>query len=261
MFLLKTKVFFQSAWLCINFCSSGPGGKFCSTRFKRKKRKSNASLIRGRDKNEQKQLPQVHRERCKRWHELGWGVGIWNKELKTELHFPPGNTQTTLSALHKFYHCCCEWEAHKSPWEWSWHLEKAKWAECVSVSSSSSTRPGQDGGGMDQKLGLLCNNFSKTSPCQQGQQHSPILDFVGDLMPYLLCKGRALPALLLISNREQGLQQLWHLRHEGLDRIQVGSSQATKTCWKNKIFIHEKNYSLEKGEKTQSWSKTFYKNF
>lgn len=38
----------------------------------------------------------------------------WNQELKIELHFLLGSTQTTLSALHKFYYCCSKWYYHKS---------------------------------------------------------------------------------------------------------------------------------------------------
>lgn len=46
---------------------------------------------------------------------------------------------------------------------------------------------------------------------------------------YLLRQGRQLAALLLIPYRKQGFKQLWHLRHEGLHRIQVGCSQATES--------------------------------
>lgn len=102
---------------------------------------------------------------------------------------------------------------------------------------------------MPESLVCSATTFIKQLFASKVQQHSPILNPVGDLMLYLLCKGRALPALFLISDREEGLQQLWHLRHEGLDRIQVGSSQATNSCWKKKVLKYENSYSLEKGKK------------
>lgn len=42
------------------------------------------------------------------WYKIVWNEK-WNQELKIELHFLLGNTQTTLSALHKFYYCCSKW--------------------------------------------------------------------------------------------------------------------------------------------------------
>lgn len=47
------------------------------------------------------------------WYEIVWNEK-WNQELKIELHFLFGNTQETLSALHKFYYCCSKWYYHKS---------------------------------------------------------------------------------------------------------------------------------------------------
>lgn len=153
----------------------------------------------------------------------------WNQELKIELHFLLGNTNNTKCTFINWTIVVLSDSTWITLVADLAVLFRAERMGCQYVQTAAIWKEGRGIMTGSARVRSCTNALTGLFLYLQLQNHNSSGKH-SLWLPHLVCKGRWVSPPSVIPNREERLQQLWHLWHQGLHWVQVRGCHASQSC-------------------------------